>query len=100
MRESCARRLGCVRASTSEVFSGDSGTRVLIVKEMRSVLYCTRYVLRCERMCVVVVVVVVLVVVCVIACCVYGAKRDAGRGIATASAASRLSSSAPIGRRG
>ena len=98
MRESCARRLGCVRASTSEVFSGDSGTRVLIVKEMRSVLYCTRCVLRCERMCVVVV--VVLVVVCVIACCVYGAKRDAGRGIATASAASRLSSSAPIGRRG
>jgi len=98
MRESCARRLGCVRASTSEVFSGDSGTRVLIVKEMRSVLYCTRCVLRCERMCVVV---VVVVVVCVIAsCCVYGAKRDAGRGIATASAASRLSSSAPIGRRG
>ena len=95
MRESCARRLGCVRASTSEVFSGDSGTRVLIVKEMRSVLYCTRCVLRCERMCV-----VVVVVVCVIACCVYGAKRDAGRGIATASAASRLSSSAPIGRRG
>ena len=94
MRESCARRLGCVRASTSEVFSGDSGTRVLIVKEMRSVLYCTRCVLRCERMC------VVVVVVCVIACCVYGAKRDAGRGIATASAASRLSSSAPIGRRG
>ena len=94
MRESCARRLGCVRASTSEVFSGDSGTRVLIVNEMRSVLYCTRCVLRCERMC------VVVVVVCVIACCVYGAKRDAGRGIATASAASRLSSSAPIGRRG
>jgi hypothetical protein len=68
---------------------GRANARVLIV-DARVVLY---KVLRCERMCVV----VVVVVVCV---CVYGAKRDAGRGIATASAASRLSSSAPIGRRG